>query len=89
MQEVQETLDGEKRPYKVVYTIVERGSGVDRKTFWVRIGSAFVNRDQSLNVKLDAHPTNGALHIRDYVPFEDRKRDEAVGAAAGAIGGAR
>ena len=32
---------------------------------WVRVGTAFVNRDGSLNVYLDALPTNGRLHIRD------------------------
>ena len=76
MQEMQDTppLDGEKRGFKAVYTIVDRGT--ERKPFWLRIGTAFVNRDQSLHVKLDAHPTNGALHIRDYVPFDERRRFE-------------
>ena len=51
---------------KFVYTIVERKdkNGGERK-YWVRIGSAHVNRDNSLNVWLDASPTNGMLHIRD------------------------
>ena len=52
------------RTFKAVYTIVER----QEKKFWVRIGRAFVNHDKSLNVYLDAAPTNGQLHIRDYVP---------------------
>lgn len=39
---------------KAVYTIVERGEG--KKPRWVRIGIAFVNRDDSLNVILDAVP---------------------------------
>ena len=50
---------------KAVYTIVESpGSQTGRKQ-WIRIGSATVNRDGSLNVRLDAFPTNGTLHIRD------------------------
>ncbi len=53
----------EGRTWKAVYTIVER-TGMDKK-LWIRIGTAFVNRDQSLNVRLDASPTNGQLHIRD------------------------
>jgi len=53
----------ELRTWKAVYTIVER-QGHEKK-FWVRIGSAFVNQDQSLNVKLDAMPVNGSIHIRD------------------------
>ena len=38
------------------------------KARWVRIGIGFVNGDQSINVKLDATPINGELHIRDYRP---------------------
>ena len=34
-------------------------------TYWLRIGSAFINRDGSTNVYLDAYPTNGKLQIRD------------------------
>ena len=35
------------------------------KTFWLRIGTAFINNDGSTNVYLDAYPTNGKLQIRD------------------------
>lgn len=64
MNDVQEVRNGDApRGWKAVYTIVDR-AGTDKK-FWVRIGTAFVNRDQSLNVKLDGLPTNGQLHIRD------------------------
>jgi hypothetical protein len=52
--------------WKAVYTIVDRENG--GKSFWVRIGTAWTNRDQSLTVKLDASPTNGKLHIRDADP---------------------
>ena len=44
-----------------VYTIVERSE----KSFWVRVGTAFPNRDGSLNVFLDALPVNGRLHVRE------------------------
>lgn len=47
----------------VVYTIVERQR--DKRKLWVRIGTAFRNRDGSLNATLDAVPTNGTLHIRE------------------------
>ena len=59
-----------QRAVKIAYTIVERPhSG---KKFWVRVGAAFVNRDGSLNVRLDAMPVNGELQIRDYAPNERR-----------------
>ena len=51
----------EPPPFKVVYAIIERGP----KKHWLRIGLAFVNKDGSLNVRLDAVPLTGALHIRD------------------------
>ena len=46
---------------KEVYCITKTAKG----QFWTRIGSAFVNRDGSLNVTLSAMPVNGKLHIRD------------------------
>lgn len=52
---------------KIVYVISERGG----KNYWNRIGVAFVNTDGSLNVKLEAIPVNGEMHVRDYVPRED------------------
>ena len=52
---------------KIVYVITKRKD----KSFWNRIGVAFVNQDGSLNVKLEALPANGECQIRDYVPRED------------------
>jgi hypothetical protein len=52
---------------KVVYVISERNS----KSYWNRIGVAFVNHDGSINVKLDAVPVSGELQIRDYTARED------------------
>jgi len=48
---------------KMVYTIVERSPG---KSFWTRVGVGFVNRDGSLNLRLDAIPISGTLHVRDW-----------------------
>ncbi len=55
---------------KMAYVITERGG----KSYFNRVGIAFVNSDGSLNVKLEAIPVSGELHIRDYVP-----REESVG----------
>ncbi len=49
---------------KAVYAIVERENA--ERDFWLRIGTAFVNRDNSLTVYLNALPTNSKLHIRDF-----------------------
>lgn len=52
---------------KTVYTIVDRGAG---KSYWVKVGVGFVNKDTSLNLKLDAIPVNGTLQVRDWEPKE-------------------
>jgi hypothetical protein len=61
----------EESKVKIAYTVVERENG--GRKFWVRVGAAFVNRDGSLNVRLDAMPVNGVLQIRDYQPREARE----------------
>lgn len=75
----------EKKTPLVVYTIVKRER--DGRNFWVRIGSAFRNRDGSLSATLDAVPTNGTLHIREQRPMErpsepGQKRPEELVPAA-------
>lgn len=45
----------------VAFCIVDRG---DSTTSWIRCGRARLNRDGSLNVRLDALPLNGELHLR-------------------------
>ncbi len=51
---------------KEVYHIKDLGDGT--KSLWTRIGSAFVNKDGSMNVFLDTLPIDGRLHIRDAKP---------------------
>lgn len=53
-----------KSPKLAVYTIIPSGTE-DGKDFWQRIGSAFFNKDGSMNVMLNALPVNGKLHIRE------------------------
>lgn len=51
-------------------------SGKDGKTFWLRMGAAYENRDGSWNLYLDALPVNGRLQIRDWddAPSERERR---------------
>jgi hypothetical protein len=62
----------ENSKMKIAYVITNRGE----KSFWNRVGVAFVNNDGSINVKLEAVPVSGELQIRDYVP-----RPETAGTA--------
>ena len=56
---------------KDVYTIIGRE---DAKPYWLKIGTAFNNRDGSINVKLNALPVNGILHVRE-ADFEAKRAD--------------
>ncbi len=53
---------------KMVYYISERNG----KSYFTRIGIGFVNSDGSLNLKCEAWPTTGEVHVRDYVPREEQ-----------------
>lgn len=54
-------------PLKDVFTITEYGEGEKNKKQFTRIGIGFVNKDGSINVILDALPTNGRIHVRDRI----------------------
>ncbi len=59
-------MDASKR--KSVYTIVDKNG----RSFWVKLGTGFVNGDGSINVKLYGPPANGTLQIRDDEGFGHR-----------------
>jgi hypothetical protein len=70
-----------------VYTIVEKPGD---KSFWLRVGTGWLNRDGSWNLKLDALPVNGVLQMRDMPARDEREgfratereaRDPALGRA--------
>jgi hypothetical protein len=61
-----------KQELKMVYTVVERAG----KSYWVKIGIGSINKDGSMNLKLDAVPVNGTMQVRDYEPRDDRKPGE-------------
>ena len=62
------------RMYKVVSPI-ERKDGT---TFWMRVGTGYPNKDQSVNVYLDAMPFNHKFQLRemDEEDFAPRKRKD-------------
>ncbi len=69
-----------------VFSIRENKGG----SIWIRAGSAFVNKDGSLNLLLDVLPLDGRLHVREAGEKKDavatKKNGEAPafeGSAAG------
>jgi hypothetical protein len=55
-----------RRPW-AAYNVVEKGG----RRYWNRVGSAFHNRDGSMNIYLDALPRDGKIQIRE----DDRDRE--------------
>ena len=58
-------MENSTRRARAVYAVVPKPEGKD---VWLRVGSAFENRDGSITVLLDAVPVGGKLQIRDYQP---------------------
>lgn len=54
---------------KNVY-MIQKGA---KTNFWTKIGVALVNKDGSLNVKLNAIPVDGQIQVRDPKPETDGK----------------
>ncbi|MBI4511792.1 MAG: hypothetical protein HY698_19315 [Deltaproteobacteria bacterium] len=54
-------------------------SAKDGKTYWLRMGNAYVNKDNSINVYLDCLPVNGRLQVRDWddPPWEKRENGDS------------
>jgi hypothetical protein len=61
----------QKKMFKVLSAIEKRDGG----TFWMRVGSGFTNRDNSVNIYLDVIPKNFQLQLRELDEEDLRKRD--------------
>ena len=57
---------GTAREYKEIFGAVERGG----RSYWTRIGVAFMNRDGSLNLRFDFLPTDASTTIQVRDPRE-------------------
>jgi hypothetical protein len=64
-----------KRMYKVVCPVKMKDGG----TYWMRLGTGFDNKDNSINVIMNAFPVGQdeiKLQIREMTPDELRERAE-------------
>ena len=73
METEQQSGSGNGRKPWAAYNIIERKNG---KRIWNRIGSAFHNRDGSMNIFLDSFPLGGKIQIRE----DDREHKGERGA---------
>ena len=82
-------MNPQKKMYKVISPIEKKGGG----TYWMRVGSAYTNRDDSINLYLDAVPVpNGKssryeLQIRELTEDDLRRRETPTGGANGSGSG--
>jgi hypothetical protein len=64
---------------KIAYHIKKENRNGEEKSFFNRIGRAFVNKDGSINLFLDYIPTQfndeTVINIRDYEPKEKKEGD--------------
>jgi hypothetical protein len=75
--------------FKILCPIDKKERGGDG-TYWMRMGTAYPNRDDSINLYLDAYPINGRLQLRemdeeDFQRMDEgraRKRESPVGPTA-------
>lgn len=68
-----------KKMFKVL-THVETKSG----GYWMRIGSAFLNKDDSINVLCEAFPKSFQLQLRE-LDEEDLRRRETYSTTSSAV----
>ena len=61
-------MNARNQDHQTVFAITERGD----KSYWTRVGVAFVNRDRSITVQLEAFPVSGKLQIRSEEKSEQR-----------------
>jgi len=79
----------QKRMFKVIAPMDTEGGG----TYWLRCGTGFVNKDNSINIYLDALPLKQKgddvkLQLREFTEDELRERAEkkATYASRGSLG---
>jgi hypothetical protein len=73
----------QKKAFKVLAAIPKK----DGSHFWMKCGSGHTNRDDSINVYLDAVPKDLKFQLRE-LDEEDLRRRDAYRAAAADPGGA-
>ncbi len=68
----------QKKMFKVLGVIPKHNN--PKESYWVRMGSAFVNRDNSINIYLDACPSSFQLQLRELDEEDLRKRTQPIDA---------
>jgi hypothetical protein len=63
----------QKRAFKVISPVEKRDGG----KFWMRLGTAYVNKDDSINIYLDAMPKSFELQLRELTEEDFARRSSS------------
>ena len=56
----------------------------DGGTYWMKCGSGYGNKDDSINLYMDAYPITGKLQLREVTEEDLRERESRRSAGPGA-----
>ncbi len=70
-----------KKMFKVLSPITKK----DGTTFWMRVGTGFPNKDDSVNVYLDVFPKDGKLQLREMDERDLRERPKTTATESEAL----
>ena len=82
-------MNAQKKMYKVLSPLEKKGGG----TYWMRVGTAYTNKDDSINLYLDAMPPPNPrsqrfeLNVREYTEEDRRKMESYRKPDLGGLGG--
>jgi len=71
----------QKKMFKVLGIVPKHNN--PKENHWIRMGTAYVNRDNSINIYLEAFPSSFQLQLREFDEDELRKRDPQEAPPAG------
>ncbi len=62
-----------EKSYREIFGVVQR-DGKDGSGYWTRIGTAFENKDGSLNLRFDYMPASAetTIQVRDPLPKDEQ-----------------
>ncbi|MBA2540462.1 MAG: hypothetical protein H0V17_12550 [Deltaproteobacteria bacterium] len=72
---------------KRMFKILGRVPKTNGSSYLMRVGTGWGNRDNSINIKLDAWPVSGELHLREMDEEELRKMQRPPDAVPPAMAG--
>lgn len=65
-------MSQQKRMFKVLGIVPKHNN--PKESHWIRLGTAYLNRDDSINIYLDALPRSFELQMREFEEDELRSK---------------